>query len=224
MKYSVIHKLLASWLAFIFVFCSFGADALAAVLTLPSSTQVICEEAFYGATSLDEVVVPEGATEIQSGAFAYSTLNSIELPESLTYIADDAFEGVEGLSVNAPEGSYAAQWWAAQYEEDPSASPAIDFEYTVTNGEVTITKYIGTQSDVRIPGRIVGYPVTSIRGSVFSNRSDIISVHIPEGVQKIYGGFASCTSLTTVSIPSSVTYIGSSAFLSCSSLTSVVIP
>ena len=130
MKHTALQKWFSAWLAFVLVFCTFGTDALAAVLRLPADIEVIEEEAFYGATSLDEVIVPEGATEIQSKAFADSSLNSIELPESVTYIADDAFDGVEELSVTAPEGSYAAEWWEEkQLEEDayistPAESPS----------------------------------------------------------------------------------------------------
>jgi len=40
-----------------------------------------------------------------------------------------------------------------------SETPLSDFEYSVTNGEVTITKYNGTSADVVIPGTIDGLPV-----------------------------------------------------------------
>jgi hypothetical protein len=76
------------------------------------------------------------------------------------------------------------------------------FNYTVTNGTVTITGYTGTNADVVIPSTIDGLPVTAIGDSAF-----------------IY-----CTSLTSVSIPSSVTSIGDHAFGNCISLTSVTIP
>ena len=39
-----------------------------------------------------------------------------------------------------------------------------------------------------------------------------------------YQAFASCSSLTSITIPNSVTSIGVGAFLDCSSLTSITIP
>ena len=43
------------------------------VLMFPAALQIIEEEAFYGNTSVDKVVIPAGTTEIRSKAFAYST-------------------------------------------------------------------------------------------------------------------------------------------------------
>ena len=51
------------------------------------------------------------------------------------------------------------------------------FQYEVNNnGEVTITKYIGTDTDVDIPSKIDGKPVTSIGEYAFYNYNDLISV------------------------------------------------
>ena len=82
--------------------------ALAATLTLPTGVKVIEEEAFYGDDSLDQVVLPEGVEEIGPRAFADSSLTSINLPDSLTGIAEDAFD--EDVAVEANEGTYAYDW------------------------------------------------------------------------------------------------------------------
>ena len=51
-------------------------SVLAAVntLTLPAALQIIDEEAFYGSTSIDKVVLSDKVTEIRARAFANSTL------------------------------------------------------------------------------------------------------------------------------------------------------
>ena len=66
--------------------------------------------------------------------------------------------------------------------------------------------------------------MTSIGGTAFSDCRSLTSITIPDSVTKIgYSAFESCISLTSVTIPNSVTKIGYSAFESCSSLKSVTI-
>ncbi|MGN0517240.1 MAG: leucine-rich repeat domain-containing protein, partial [Acutalibacteraceae bacterium] len=97
-----------------------------------------------------------------------------------------------------------------------------------TTKTVTITDYVGTDTDVVIPASIDGYSVTSIGSSAFSGCTRLrrlTSVTIPDSVTSIGGAaFSDCTSLTSITIPDSVTSIGDSAFNSCTSLTSITIP
>ncbi len=82
----------------------------AAVLRMPAGLKIIEEQAFYGDTGLDTVILQVGTETIESKAFAYSSLQTAELPASLRSIADDAFAGCKGLNVKAPEDSYAYIW------------------------------------------------------------------------------------------------------------------
>ena len=84
-------------------------------------------------------------------------------------------------------------------ESEMLESPASDFEYTVENGKVTIAKYIGSDTQVRIPEKIEGKPVTGIYSNAFSY----------------------CTSLTSVTIPATVTEIGDDSFSFCTNLTDI---
>ena len=64
--------------------------------------------------------------------------------------------------------------------------------------------------------------MTSIGDSVFENCSSLPSVTIPSSVTSIGdSAFEWCSSLTSVTIPSSVTSIGDSAFSDCFGLTSI---
>ena len=192
------------------------------VLTLPKDLKVIEEEAFYGSASLDKVVLPEGVEEIQSKAFAGSTLKEINLPDSITYIAEDAFADSGLEKVVARDGTYAYEWALRHRYFD---NPASDFEYTISDGKCIITKYIGSAEEVNIPRIIDNAVVTSIGNSAFSGCSSLASVTIPEGVTSIERyAFSSCSSLTKVTIPGSVTSIGNYTFQKCSDLTSVTLP
>ena len=79
-------------------------------LTLPDSLEIIEDEAFYGDTSLESVVLPEGIERIGNRAFANSSVAEINFPDSLTYIADSAFSGVSQVYVSAESGSYGYNW------------------------------------------------------------------------------------------------------------------
>ncbi len=102
------------------------------------------------------------------------------------------------------------------------------FRYSGYNNTANtiISKYTGTQTDVRIPAYIGGSPVTYIDAYAFQNCQNVTSVIIPDGVVLLYAGvFAGCTNLQSVVIPDSVRIMdGGYTFYGCRSLTSVTIP
>lgn len=82
-----------------------------------------------------------------------------------------------------------------------------------------------TSGDVVIPSTNNGLPVTAIANTAFYDCTTITSVTIPSSVTTIgIAVFYGCSALTSVAIPNSVTSIGASAFQGCSVLTSITIP
>ena len=82
----------------------------------------------------------------------------------------------------------------------PSAVQA-QFTFTTNNGAITITSYTGTNPVVVIPSTINGLPVTSIGGGVFTYSSSLTSVTIPDTVTNIwFGTLAACSSLTAITV------------------------
>ena len=97
------------------------------------------------------------------------------------------------------------------------------YNFTTNNGTITITKYKGVGGAVEIPRKINGLPVTSIGESAFWNCISLTSVTIPNSVTSIGDlAFMYCP-LTKVTIPNSVTSIGVEAFFGCQKLTNVSI-
>ena len=76
-------------------------------LILPGNLTVIGEEAFMDAASIRSVVLPEGVKEIHGRAFAGSSVRAMNLPASIGFIAEDAFDGCGKLTVRVPRDSYA---------------------------------------------------------------------------------------------------------------------
>jgi hypothetical protein len=99
-----------------------------------------------------------------------------------------------------------------------------DFTYTATATDVTLTGYTGTGGAITIPSSIASLPVISISNSAFSSKSSITSVTIPNSVTSIgYYAFGGCSGLRSIFISSSVTSIGDSSFTNCESLTNVTV-
>jgi hypothetical protein len=97
-----------------------AAPAAADTLTLPADLKAVEAEAFYGDTSIDSVILPEGVVSIGAKAFADSSLSEITLPSTVTAIAEDAFDSCSLKTVKAASGSYAYGWmrdrgWIAEY-------------------------------------------------------------------------------------------------------------
>ena len=92
------------------------------------------------------------------------------------------------------------------------------------------SEYTGEYSgSVTIPTIVtyegVDYNVTSIGGSAFRNCSSLTSITIPSSVTSIENYvFFDCSSLTSITIPENVTTIGEGAFRGCSSLRTITIP
>ena len=120
--------------------------------------------------------------------------------------------------------------------------------YTITDGEVKITDYDGSDVSVDIPSEIEGYPVTSIGDKAFYRCSNVIEITLPNSITSIGDSafyrcdnltkvvmsnsvriipdhaFFECTNLTEINLPDSITSIGLSAFYRCTNLTEINLP
>ena len=88
----------------------------------------------------------------------------------------------------------------------------------------------GYSGDIIIPEKVKGndgveYVVTSLSASCFSYCSSLTSITIPSSVTSLSAScFSDCWGLTSITIPSSVTSLGDCCFGGCSGLASITIP
>lgn len=105
-----------------------------------------------------------------------------------------------------------------------SESPAEDFTYEMSDGEIIITGYTGTDLSIRIPSSINDRPVTVIGEEAFEGY-DMTDIVIPDSVVEIGNdAFSECNCLTSIKFSKNLKTIGTGAFSYCDALTAVALP
>ena len=99
---------------------------------------------------------------------------------------------------------------------------ATDLKFDTTTGY--ITGYNGTAQDVVVPSDIAGYPVRGIADGGFKG-TKITSIQLPSSVTFIgKEAFANCAALQSITMSNQLTTIGERAFSGCSALKKVEVP
>lgn len=101
---------------------------------------------------------------------------------------------------------------------------AQELQYTVINGEATITGFSGQPESIVIPPELEGAPVTEIRDNAFYKCTSLKEITLPESLEKMgHHCFFECTSLEKIVIPDSTAEIGMGCFDGCSALSEVTL-
>ena len=195
--------------------------ASAATLTLPAAVKEIEEEAFYGDSSLDEVVLPEGIEKIGARAFAGSSIRRIFLPASLSEISEDAFDSCADVIGYGPSGSFAYHYFTTKSNLSFDALDLFIFN-DIDENTCEIVYYNGWDGTVRIPRYSPsGKRIVRIASNAFGwkNFQEII---LPDTITEIREqAFAGSFMLRSVTLPSSLSVLHERAFLYCDQLLSI---
>lgn len=164
-----------------------------------------------------EYHIREGVKVIGNRAFdKYSSLTSINIPNSVTNIGEWAFYGCKSLtniiipsSVVNMNGNPFLGWDGDLHNE--SKDFVYERQVLFNKDKTTLVAYRSKEKSYIIPNS-----VTNIGDNAFWFCESLTSINIPNSVTNIGDyAFVGCESLTSINIPNSVTNIGRSAFQDC---------
>ena len=162
-------------------------------LIVPLDSPSIPDQTYYGDVTLNTVIIPEGITSIGSLAFADSSVSVLTLPSTLTYIAEDAFQGTNLVTVNTRTGTYARSW-ARDHGFYPEYKALLIGEKTFLDyNQYTQTFYISTANrnvgDVNNMSAILSsvYAPSGGRFSV-SAQTDLTYSEVRSAIQSVFSG------------------------------------
>ena len=172
---------------------------------------------FEGFKNIKHVKIPDGVKVIGQAAFSESSIESIELPDSLEEIIDEAFSWCEKLkTIEVPDG--------VTYIGNKT------FEYCESLVSIKLPKFIecfetsffscNSLKNIELPQNI-----TEIDDMMFCQCESLTSIKIPHGVKRIgFSAFSSCESLEKIELPNSIHTIEKEAFKYCPALAKVMLP
>ena len=163
------------------------------VITFEDDVKFIGKSAFMYCSDLESIIIPNTVTYISSNAFCDTSLESIVIPENVISIGEQAFGSCDKLqSISLPDGLK------------------------------SIGKYAfgscRNLSDIVLPGEM-----TVIEEGMFYGCSSVTNINLPKNITTIGAYSFHGTSVTNITIPNKVVSIGNSAFNGCN-LVNLTIP
>ena len=206
-----------------------GCDA--ASITLGRGIKEIPEGAFLY-TKAEALIIPDSVVSIQSKAFEDTDFYRIALPANVRYIKKDAFLNNPYLTLFVKKNSFAEKYAKAMKIPYDNGSiyaavvtkNGIQYQYNSQNGTYILARTDENLSGaVKIPASINGKKVVAIKEKAFFGRDKVTSVTIPEsvtdiGTQAFYGCKAK-----KINIPKGIKILKEKVF-SNSGIESVSIP
>lgn len=113
----------------------------------------------------------------------------------------------------------------AEEVEEPIVYYSGDWAYVLlADGTAEVAGYMGWEKELSVPAEIDGYAVASIGDNAFFKCRTLSSLTLPDSVTNIGDyAFSSCEFLRSITLPDSVTHIGTNPFVSCPQLTDFLV-
>ena len=212
-----------------------GCSNLASVI-YPNSISYIPDGCFFGCRSLISFTIPQSVTRIENGAFSYcESLTSITIPSSVTYMGTGVFDGCSALtSIIVDEGNTVYDSRENCNAIIETASNTLISGCQSTNIPTTVT-IIGEGAFGGIGLNSIFIPSGVIKIENAFEGNNPASIIVAED-NSVYDSRDNCNAIIETAsntlvkgckntvMPSSITNIGTSAFLGCNDFTSITIP
>ena len=245
-------------------------------ITLPDSVETVASEAFYGCSRLAEVKWPSGIKVIHDRAFYGTSIKEVVLPKTVEQIGGSAFASCKELETveftyNSKTGfqlklGWDAFWgctslWKVDLTENVRELPSGIFSscsaletleipesveslgYFMIRGtsiqSITIPKNVSkaetTSYNSKENGPMAGAEylktviledgMVNVADHILRNARSVTNISIPSTVKWIGNDvFRDCTGLSSITLPDSVETVASEAFYGCSRLAEVKWP
>ncbi len=189
-----------------------------------------------------EIVIPDTITEIKEYSFIGLNIDSIIIPKSVTDIGSYAFYQCYNLNAiyylgseeefskvtvgrNNDSFTYANVNClgnvSASFVETDDYSYALTSDYKIYDLKCLNTK-IGT---LDLTTAFSGYSIITLVNSAFKGCQYLTSITLPDSLTSIGSyAFNNCSKLSSIVIPNGVIEIGDYTFENCSSLTTIILP
>ena len=164
-------------------------------------------------------------TSIGKGAFGFipspwreKSIESVELPSTLTTIGERAFDNCNALkSIQIPLS-------VTSIGQEAFVNCTSLTTIVIPNGVISIG-HTAFQGCTKLSSVVLSNSITKLEQNLFYGCESLISMTIPSGVTEIgIAAFSNCTNLAVVVLPTNLTTIGQYAFAGCTSLSTISFP
>ncbi len=172
-------------------------------ITIPSGVKSIGTQAFGNCYNLGDIVIPSGVTMLNMTFFQSTGVGNVTFAEGAqTEIGNMAFQRSGLISITIPIGVTKIN--ASAFNSSP--------DFTAFNVHADNTAFCD------VDGILYDKDKATL---IKCPEGKTGTVTIPNTIKTISGAFNGCSGITEVTIPNSVTTLGSSTFLNCTALTTV---
>ena len=197
---------------------AFRSNERLSQLTIGRGLSSISALAFDGAVSLQSVVIPNGITVVEVGAFMGAGLKTVTFEDgsALTDIGSNAFAFCRISKIDIPAS--VQQIGGGAFTQTPLVHVGF-----ADNSVLEIVGASAFEGCRALPQIDLPASVTAIGGKAFAQCQMLKNIVLPVNLRYIGDNAFESSGLTTVTIPANVTYLGTGAFACCSDLTAVTV-